>query len=123
MSASADIQTKTKQHVLSVPLNAVTTRSNKVDKPKTDKKDDKAPVDTAAEVFDEVVFVVQKGDSLKMAKVKTGIQDINNIELTDGIKSGDEVVIAPYTLISKTLKTGNKVKVVAKDKLFEDDKK
>ena len=123
MSASADIQTKTKQHVLSVPLNAVTTRSNKVDKPKTDKKDDKAPVDTAAEVFDEVVFVVHKGDSLKMAKVKTGIQDINNIELTDGIKSGDEVVIAPYTLISKTLKTGNKVKVVAKDKLFEDEKK
>ncbi len=123
MSTSADIQTKTRQHVLSAPLNAVTTRSNKVDKPKTDKKEDKAPVDTAAEVFDEVVFVVQKGDTLKMAKVKTGIQDINNIELTDGIKSGDEVVIAPYTLISKTLKTGNKVKVVAKDKLFEDDKK
>ena len=123
MSASADIQTKTRQHVLSVPLNAVTTRSNKVDKPKTDKKDDKAPADTTAEVFDEVVFVRQKGDTLKMAKVKTGIQDINNIELTDGLKNGDEVVIAPYTLISKTLKTGDKVKVVAKDKLFEDEKK
>ena len=123
MSASADIQTKTKQNVLSVPLNAVTTRSNKVDKPKSDKKDDKAPVDTTTEVFDEVVFVLQKEGTVKMAKIKTGIQDINNIEVTDGLKSGDEIVTAPYTLISKTIKTGDKVKVVAKDKLFEDDKK
>ena len=123
MSASADIQTKTKKNVLSVPLNAVTTRSNKVDKPKTDKKDDKAPADTTAEVFDEVVFVLQKEGTVKMAKVKTGIQDINNIEVTEGLKSGDEIVTAPYTLISKTIKTGDKVKVVAKDKLFEEEKK
>ena len=123
MSASADIQTKTKQHVLSVPLNAVTTRSNKVDKPKTDKKDDKANADTTTEVFDEVVFVLQKEGTVKMAKVKTGIQDMNNIEVTQGLKIGDEIVTAPYTLISKTIKTGDKVKVVAKDKLFEDDKK
>lgn len=123
MSASADIQTKTKKNVLSVPLNAVTTRSNKVDKPKNDKKDEKAPVDTTAEVFDEVVFVLQKEGTVKMAKVKTGIQDINNIEVTEGLKSGDEIVTAPYTLISKTIKTGEKVKVVAKDKLFEEEKK
>ena len=123
MSASADIQTKTKLHVLSVPLNAVTTRSNKVDKPKTDKKDDKAPADTITEVFDEVVFVLQKEGTVKMAKVKTGIQDMNNIEVTQGLKSGDEIVTAPYTFISKPIKTGDKVKVVAKDKLFEDDKK
>ena len=123
MSASADIQTKTKLHVLSVPLNAVTTRSNKVDKPKTDKKDDKANADTTTEVFDEVVFVLQKEGTVKMAKVKTGIQDMNNIEVTQGLKSGDEIVTAPYTFISKPIKTGDKVKVVAKDKLFEDDKK
>ena len=123
MSASADIQTKTKQRVLSVPLNAVTTRSNKVDKPKTDKKDDKAPIDTTAEVFDEVVFVLQKEGTVKMVKVKTGIQDINNIEITNGLKTGDEILTAPYTLISKTIKTGDKVKVVAKDKLFEEEKK
>jgi len=135
MSASADIQTKTKTNVLSVPLNAVTTRSNKPDtKPTTDKKDDKkedkedntdnkpkaAP---AADSFDEVVFALQKDGTVKQLKVKTGIQDINNIELIDGLKNGDEVVIAPYTVVSKTLKTGDKVKVVAKDKLYEEDKK
>ena len=135
MSASADIQTKTKTNVLSVPLNAVTTRSNKPDsKPVTDKKDDKKDGNNnsddsktkaapAADSFDEVVFVLQKDGTVKQLKVKTGIQDINNIELIDGLKSGDEVVIAPYTVVSKTLKTGDKVKVVAKDKLYEDDKK
>ena len=135
MSASADIQTKTKTNVLSVPLNAVTTRSNKPDsKPVTDKKDDKkdgnnnsddskSKAAPAADSFDEVVFALQKDGTVKQLKVKTGIQDINNIELIDGLKSGDEVVIAPYTVVSKTLKTGDKVKVVAKDKLYEDDKK
>ena len=135
MSASADIQTKTKTNVLSVPLNAVTTRSNKPEtKPTTDKKDDKKEdkednTDTkpkaapAADSFDEVVFALQKDGTVKQLKVKTGIQDINNIEVIDGLKGGDEVVIAPYTLVSKTLKTGDKVKVVAKDKLYEEDKK
>ncbi len=132
MSASADIQTKTKSNVLSIPLNAVTTRSNKPQG--EDKKEDNKSTDNTKnaqksksvstdEVVDEVVFALQKDGTVKQVKVKTGIQDINNIEITDGLKVGDEVVIAPYTLISKTLKTGDKVKVVAKEKLFEDDKK
>ena len=131
MSASADIQTRTKTNVLSVPLNAVTTRSNKPDKVASDKKDDKkdgaddskSKSDTAQYGFDEVVFVLQKADTVRQVKVKTGIQDINYIELLDGLKVGDEVITAPYSVVSKTLKTGNKVKVVAKDKLYEEDKK
>ena len=126
MSASADIQTKTKQSVLSVPLNAVTTRSNKADKKsdkKKDDKDDKATADTTIEVFNEVVFVLQKDGTAKQVKVKTDIQDINNIEIIEGLKPNDEVITAPYTLISKTLKTGDKVKVVSKDKLFVEEKK
>jgi len=123
MSASADIQTKTKQNVLSVPLNAVTTRSSKLDKIENKKKDEKATVDTSSEIFNEVVFVLQKDGTAKQVKVKTGIQDINNIEIIEGLKAGDEVITAPYTLISKTLKTGDKVKVVDKDKLFIEEKK
>ncbi len=135
MSASADIQTRTKTNVLSVPLNAVTTRSNKAEKEKDkDKKSDKKEEEDNGESskdekasqpddFSEVVFLVDKTGMLKQLKVKTGIQDINNIEVTEGLKKDDEVVVAPYNLISKTLKEGDKVKVVAKDKLFEDDKK
>ncbi|MFP5040761.1 efflux RND transporter periplasmic adaptor subunit [Parasediminibacterium sp. JCM 36343] len=130
MSASADIQTKTKVGVLSVPLNAVTTRSNKPEKTKADKKDDNSEATTDAkksvtadEGFDEVVFVLQKDGTVKKVKVKTGIQDINKIEIIEGLQKGDEVIVAPYTLISKTIKTGDKVKVVPKEKLYEDDKK
>jgi len=56
---------------------------------------------------------------VKKVVVKTGIQDINNIEITEGLKAGDEIVVGPYNVISKTLKNGTKVKVVPKDKLYE----
>ena len=128
MSASADIQTKTKQNVLSIALNAVTTRDKKGDKAPGDKKDDKKPEQTnvkstsADDDIEEVVFVLQKDNKVKKVKVKTGIQDLNNIEILEGLKDGDEVITGPYTIVSKTLKDGNLVTVVAKDKLFEEKK-
>jgi HlyD family secretion protein len=69
--------------------------------------------------LEEVVFILQKDGKVKKMVVKSGIQDINYIEIISGINSGDEVVTDPYTAISKTLKDGMKVKVVPKDKLFE----
>jgi HlyD family secretion protein len=66
-----------------------------------------------------VVFVLNKEGTVEMRVVKTGIQDINNIEILSGLKDGDQVVTAPYNAVTKTLKTGTKVKVVSKDKLFE----
>jgi HlyD family secretion protein len=123
MTASADIQTKSKANVISVPINAVTTRDkegNGKDTKVDSKKDDKnAPAnDNKDEELNEVVFVVQKDSKLKMVKVKTDIQDLNYIEVA-GLNVGDEVVVAPYSLVSKTLKDGALVKVVTKDKLVE----
>lgn len=133
MSASADIQTKTKNNVLSVPLNAVTTRSKKDEAPKSgdDKKSDKPAETNAAgenkvadDDIEEVVFVLQKDNTVKKFKVKTAVQDLNYIEVIEGIKAGDQVVTGPYNTVSKLLKEGDKVKVVEKDKLYEDkDKK
>ena len=51
--------------------------------------------------------------------MRTDIQDMNNIEIVDGLKEGDEVVVGPYTVVSKTLRTGMKVTVVKKEELFE----
>jgi len=71
-----------------------------------------------------VVFVLQKDGTVKKVKVRTDIQDINYIEILSGLKPGDEVVTGPYTVVSKTLKEGDKVKIVPKDNLFTDkDKK
>jgi HlyD family secretion protein len=69
--------------------------------------------------LDEVVFVLQKDNSVKRVKVRTGIQDMNHIEILSGLKAGDSVITAPYNVVSKILKTGTKVKVVPADKLFE----
>jgi HlyD family secretion protein len=73
----------------------------------------------ADDELEEVVFVLQKEGTVKKVVVKSGIQDINYIEVLSGLNAGDEVVIGPYNAISKTLKDGAKVNVVPKDKLFE----
>jgi len=133
MSASADIQTRTHITVLSVPINSVATREKNSDKVTQANKDDNEknkddnPEETktavsAMEDLDEVAFVLQPGDTVKKVKVKTDIQDINYIEVTDGLKEGDQVITGPYSIVSKTLKSGTKVKVVPKDKLFEGKK-
>lgn len=125
MNASADIQTKTKTNVLSIPINAVTTREMNSDKLANQKEKQSETGMQENErnylttELDEVVFVLQPDGTVKRVKVKTDIQDINNIEITEGLKAGDEVVVAPYNVISKILKDGTKVMVVAKDKLFE----
>lgn len=122
MSANADIQTKTHTNVLSVPINAVTTREIN-DSTKTDskKKDDQVtkPLTTLDDDLEVVVFVIDKESKVTKVTVKTDIQDINNIEITEGLKEGDQVVTGPYDVVSKTLKVGKKVKVVDKKDLFE----
>jgi HlyD family secretion protein len=62
------------------------------------------------------------GDTVKKVKVLTDIQDINYIEIKDGLKEGDQVVTGPYSVVSKTMKSGVRIKVVPKDKLFEGNK-
>ena len=121
MSASADIQTKTHENVLSVPINAVTTRE-KNDSLKTkiinaDNTNKTASV--TDDDLDVVVFVLQKEGTVKKVNVKTDIQDINNIEITEGVKEGDEIITGPYDMVSKKLKEKDKVKVVDKKLLFD----
>ncbi|MGN6510852.1 MAG: efflux RND transporter periplasmic adaptor subunit, partial [Chitinophaga sp.] len=121
MSANVDIQTRTEKLALSIPLNAVTTR-NPAD---TAKKagpggGDGAPGgDVANHDFTEVVFLLQKDNTVKMAEVSVGIQDDNNIQITSGLKEGQEVVSGPYTAVSRLLENGKKVQVVPKNQLFE----
>jgi HlyD family secretion protein len=130
MSANADIQTKTRANVLAVPLNAVTTRDKNEGKDaggdkqqSSDNNSDNASPASNDEAVDEVVFVVQKDNRVKKVKVKTAIQDLNYIEIVSGLSNGDQVVTGPYNTVSKILKDGNLITIVAKDKLFEEKKK
>lgn len=130
MNASADIKTRRVDNVLAVPITAVNARVKGSDKNMEEKKKEnnagKEETDALNsynampdDELEEVVFVLQADGTVKKVVVKSGIQDINYIEVLSGLNPGDEVVIGPYNAISKTLKTGTKVKVVAKDKLFE----
>ncbi|HVZ57445.1 MAG TPA: hypothetical protein VG870_12345, partial [Chitinophagaceae bacterium] len=135
MNASADIKTKRRDNVLAVPINAVAARVKGSDQNVEDKKkeqnknkadnnanaqDESQASDMAlSDELEEVVFVLQKDNTVKKTVVKTGIQDINYIEIVGGLQEGDEVITGPYNAISKTLKDGSKVKVVTKDQLFK----
>lgn len=129
MSANADIQTRTQTNVLSVPINAVTTRdkndSLKTENKKTDNNNnDNSASAVSSNIDDLEVLVFVKDSTNKVSKqlVNTGIQDLNYIEITSGLKVGQEVITGPYDVVSKTLKNGTKVKVVDKKDLFEKGK-
>jgi HlyD family secretion protein len=131
MSASADIQTRTVNNTVSIPLNAVATRDKKGEAkggasttPKKDETKDAPKSVSSNDGIDEVVFVYDSvKTTVKQVKVKTGIQDLNYIQITEGLKAGEAVVTGPYNVVSKTLKEGDKVKKTDKDKLFDMSKK
>jgi len=141
MSATADIQTNTKFGVLSVPIQSITTRTdstgvvaekkddskNNENKPgddnndNSDKKNKNGKNDKKEAKPVEVVFLLNKGKAL-MKEVKTGIQDDNYIEIISGLADSNEVITAPYGVISKKLKNDMPVEKVDKDKLFSSEK-
>lgn len=128
MNASADIRTMRKNGVIAVPITSVSARVKGSDQSIEDKKKEaeknkdensQDAVTVDSDELEEVVFILQPDKTVKKVMVKSGIQDINYIEITSGLTGGEEVVIGPYNAVSKTLKAGTKVNVVPKDKLFE----
>ena len=116
MSATVDIQTETKWNILSVPIQAVTTRADT-----TEQTYDEEESSFDDEELKQVVFVVNENMALSK-EVETGIQDNNYIEILRGITEEDEVVIAPYSAISKKLNDSSLVEVVTKKELFKEKK-
>ncbi|MFK7807607.1 MAG: HlyD family secretion protein [Saprospiraceae bacterium] len=101
MSAAVDITTETKDEVLSVPIQAVTTRER-------DEEEDKSTKTIDEDEIMEVVFLAENGEA-KMVEIKTGIQDDDNIEIVSGLSEGDVVVTGPFSAISKKLKDGKEI--------------
>lgn len=124
MSATVEIQTKRVENVITVPIQSVTMRDTS-DTAKNKKKKETALELTgtteASEAKDkriECVFVIEN-DKVRMQPVKSGIQDNTYIELKTGLKDKEKVVTGPFNVINKKLKNGDKIKVVEKEKLFE----
>jgi len=71
----------------------------------------------------EIVFVT-KGDTARIVEVKTGIQDNQYIEISEGLTGDEEVVTAPYSAISRKLKDKTLVKKAKnKEDLFKEESK
>ncbi|HZH95043.1 MAG TPA: efflux RND transporter periplasmic adaptor subunit, partial [Flavisolibacter sp.] len=128
MNASADIKTKKIDNAVAIPITSVAARvkgsdQNLDQKKKADSKGSDPDTDEVADVesdeLEEVVFVLNKEGKVDKKVVTTGIQDINYIQILSGLSGGEEIVSAPYNAVSKTLKSGTKVTVVKKDKLFD----
>jgi len=115
MSASVEIQTNKAFNILSVPVNAVTTR----DWPDSVKNKMRNSSDAGMNEIRQVVFIYDdKKKQVFIRDVKTGLQDNEYLQVTEGLKDGEQVVIAPYGAIARTLKDKMMVKTVSKDKLF-----
>lgn len=108
MSATVDIKTKKKTDVYAVPIQAVTTKDS---------------VYNGTNHTTELLFV--KDSTKAVAKtVKTGIQDDSYIEITNGLSGNEQIIIGPYNIISKELKSGDSVKAIdknAKKKVKKED--
>jgi HlyD family secretion protein len=129
MSASVDIQTRRVSQVVSVPIQAVTIRNKdsiaeqkeslgpqelkvKNDLEEQEKKK------TEEEELKELVFVIKDGTAITK-QVKTGVQDNDYIQIVSGLNKDEEVISGPYSAVSKSLKEGNKVKVIDKSELYK----
>jgi len=104
MSVSAEIETRSRQNVIAVPIQSVTTRLPKPGSaPATPQAKSSGPIKPV-----EVVFV-REGDHVKMVPVKTGISDSDYYEIVEGLTEGQEIVTGGYKAISKDLEDGKKV--------------
>ena len=113
LSCTAKILTAEKKDVLSIPIQALTMRrpSETVETAK-DKKID--PATLAKEPQVQGVFVLQH-DGRKMkahfVPINTGITGTTDIEVTSGLKTGDEIVTGSYKTL-RELKSGALVKTM-----------
>ena len=117
MTASVEIITNRKAGILSVPIAAVTTRGADSTAIETAELADRSngTVDEKPanqlekkEKLREIVFVNVGGKAIPR-DVKTGISDFENIEITSGLKPGEQVVSGPFSAVSKKLTNGDLV--------------
>jgi len=56
-----------------------------------------------------------------MKQVETGIQDNQFIEILSGLEPHEQVVTAPYSDIAGRLQNGDRVSIVEKKELYQED--
>jgi HlyD family secretion protein len=116
-SVAGQIETDKRQNAVAIPVPALVVADEEL--LKKPEKGKKGPPPTAVpstkpagtkkkEV--EGVFVLGKDGVVQFKKVKTGITAELEVEVTDGLEGGEEIVTGPFKAL-RALKIGDKVKV------------
>lgn len=125
MSATVDIRTQQVYGVLSVPIQAVTTREAESEtvQPSEEEEADQNPAmaaKTSSARPQEYVFLYNNGKAERKS-VTSGIQDSQYIEIVEGLEEGQEVITGPFRVVSRTLSDGDAVEKVKRQDLFRND--
>jgi HlyD family secretion protein len=116
LSASAKIETAQKKDVLTVPIQALAVRTQSdLDEAQKEKNSSvtlaapKPAGDARVKKDVQGIFVI-RGKKAEFIPVQTGISGVTDIEVTSGLKDGDEIVIGNYKAL-RTLRPGASIKV------------
>jgi HlyD family secretion protein len=116
LSATAKITTASRANVLTIPIQALTVRTKEDLEKKSSGETVQAAAPagdskTAARNKDEMqgVFVLH-AQKVDFVPVDTGVAGTTDIEITKGLKDGDEIVTGSYKVL-RTIKPGTGVKV------------
>jgi len=125
LSSTAKITTATRSNVVSIPIQALTVRTQADLAPKDLGKGSveaatSAPAD-ASKQKEEVqgVFVI-RNKKAQFVPVETGVSGTTDIEVLKGLQEGDEVITGSYKVL-RTLKPGTSVKIDNSAPKKEDD--
>ncbi|MGA2687045.1 MAG: efflux RND transporter periplasmic adaptor subunit [Candidatus Korobacteraceae bacterium] len=112
LSATARITTANKSGVLAIPIQALTIRERDDLTPNKDKKGSVQAAVPAGNPKEELqgVFVLRNKKEAVFVPVTTGISATTDIEVTSGLKEGDEIVTGSYKVL-RSLRNGASVKV------------
>jgi len=115
MTATVDIITNKRNKIIAVPISSIVIKTDTSSTKKGYTKLASDDIKPENEEKFECVFVSKNGEA-KLRVVKTGIQDDTNIEVISGLEEGDEIITGPYNVVSKTLKSGDKIENKDKSK-------
>jgi HlyD family secretion protein len=128
MSVTADIETRYRTNVVTVPIQAVTTRLPGSKAGASGSETDTSAAGTAEEGEDsqiefvggkksrdtvkpiEVVFV-KEAEKVRMLPVKRGISDDSHYEILEGVAEGQEIITGNFKAVSKDLNDGSAVEI------------
>ena len=119
LSATAKVTTATRNNVLTIPIQALTVRSQA----DLDASNDKGAVQAASPQSDasnqkerdrekqevQGVFVIRNRRA-EFLPVETGVTGVTDIEVLKGLKAGDEIVTGSYKVL-RTMRPGATVKI------------